>query len=305
MLPTRGLASILIAYTSWGLLPVYWKLLGRVSALEILGHRILWSFVLALVIYSCTKNHQYPLRLLFKRKPLLSLIGTSCLLACNWLLYVWSVNNGHVIDSSLGYFINPLLAVLLGVVVLKEKMHPLQWLSVAVAAIGVLYMTLALRQFPWIALGLAVSFGIYTLLRKISQAPALEALTMEMGILALPSLGLILFLQAQGETAFFSSQPATLLLIGSGLVTLAPLLLFISGARQINLTTAGLLQYLSPTLNFLLGVFVYREDFPVAQQRGFLFIWLALLIFSADQVRRSLRHKKQPLHTAQEKQRLL
>ena len=296
MNPKRGLATVLIAYTSWGLLPIYWKLLGHVSALEILGHRILWSFVLALLIYACTRNHQYPLRLLFRRNTLFSLIGTATLLACNWLLYVWSVNNGHVIDSSLGYFITPLLAVLLGVVVLKEKMHPLQWLSVSIAAVGVLYMTLALRQFPWIALGLAVSFGVYTLLRKISQTPALEALTMEMGLLSLPSLVLIIFLQAQGATWFFTSKPATLLLIGSGLVTLAPLLLFISGARQINLTTAGLLQYLSPTLNFLLGVFVYKEHFPVAQQRGFFFIWLALLIFSIDQVRRSVRHTKQPLH---------
>ncbi len=292
---TRGLAAVLIAYTSWGLLPIYWKLLGAASALEILGHRILWSFVLALLIYTCTSKHRYALRLLFRRKTLFSLAGTSSLLACNWLLYVWSVNNGHVIDSSLGYFINPLLAVLLGVVVLKERMSPLQWLSVAIAAAGVLYMTLALGQIPWIALGLAISFGVYTLLRKISQAPALEALTMEMGILSLPSLALLVFLHGQGDTHFLAADSVTFLLIGSGLVTLAPLLLFISGAHQINLTTAGLLQYLSPTLNFLLGVFVYREDFPVAQQRGFLFIWLALLIFSADQVRRSLLHKKQVL----------
>ncbi len=292
---TRGLAAVLIAYTSWGLLPIYWKLFGHVSALETLCHRIFWSFALALLIYACTRKHQYPLHLLFRRKTLLSLVGTSTLLACNWLLYVWAINSDHVIDTSLGYFITPLLAVLLGVVVLKEKRQPLQWLSTAIAASGVLYMTIALGQFPWIAIGLAASFGIYTLLRKISQAPALEALLMEMGILSVPSLMIIFLLHGQGKALFLASTSTSSLLIGAGLVTLAPLLLYISGAREISLTTVGLLQYISPIINFLLGVFLYKEDFPLAQQRGFVFIWLALLIFSFDQIRRSMQKNRQTL----------
>ncbi|NQS71169.1 MAG: EamA family transporter RarD [Desulfobulbaceae bacterium] len=296
MTPQRGLAAVIMAYVAWGLLPIYWKLLGQVPALEILAHRILWSFVLALILYTSSVSHRYPLRLLFKRKTLLSLVGTSVLIACNWLLYVWSVNNDHVIDSSLGYFITPLLAVLLGVTVLKEKMRAMQWLSVALAAIGVLYMTLALGQFPWIALGLAMSFGIYTLLRKVSQAPALEALMMEMGILSVPSLLVIILLHTHSDAQFLSSSSTTVLLMGTGLATLAPLLLFINGARQISLATAGLVQYLSPTLNFFLGVFLYKEHFPVAQQRGFYFIWLALLLFTFDQFRRSMQNNRQALH---------
>ena len=257
----HGLIAVLLSYCAWGLLPIYWKLLDHVSALEILAHRILWSFVLALLFYRCSTMHSYPLHLLFKRKTLLSLFGTSLLLACNWLLYVWSVNNNHVIDSSLGYFITPLLAVLLGVVVLKEKMQPLQWVSIGLAAAGVLYMTIAIGQFPWIALGLAMSFAVYTLLRKISNAPALEALMVEMGLMSLPCLLIILLLHTKGEAQLSSSMSTAVLLMAAGLVTLVPLLLYISGARQINLITVGLLQYLSPTLNFFLGVFVYQEVF--------------------------------------------
>ena len=175
-------------------------------------------------------------------------------------------------------------------------MRAMQWLSVALAAIGVLYMTLALGQFPWIALGLAMSFGIYTLLRKVSQAPALEALMMEMGILSVPSLLVIILLHTHSDAQFLSSSSTTVLLMGTGLATLAPLLLFINGARQISLATAGLVQYLSPTLNFFLGVFLYKEHFPVAQQRGFYFIWLALLLFTFDQFRRSMQNNRQALH---------
>ncbi|NLZ16351.1 MAG: EamA family transporter RarD [Desulfobulbaceae bacterium] len=295
MSPQRGLIAVFLSYCAWGFLPIYWKLLGHVAAAEILAHRILWSFVLALIFYRCSRTHNYPLRLLFTRKTLLSLFGTSLLLAGNWLLYVWSVNNDHVIDSSLGYFITPLLAVQLGVLVLEEKMQPLQWMSLVLAAVGVLYMALTIGQFPWIALGLAMSFALYTLLRKISNAPALEALMVEMGIMSLPSLLIILLLQTKGEAHFSTSMSTAALLISAGVVTLVPLLLYISGARQISLITVGLLQYLSPTLNFFLGVFVYEEDFPVAQQRGFFLIWLALIIFSIDQIRRTLLNSRQTL----------
>ncbi len=295
MKTSGGLLAVLGAYVAWGILPVYWKLLARVSALEIVGHRIVWSFVLAFFLYLCSGKRQYPLRLLCTWQVLLPLAGSATLLAGNWLLYVWAVNNGHVIDSSLGYFINPLLAVLLGTM-LKERMRPLQWLCVGLAAVGVLHMGIALGQTPWIALGLALSFAIYTLLRKISKTPALEALLVEMGLFSVPALLMLALLHTKGEAEFLASAATSLLLAGAGVVTLAPLLFFINGVRQINLTTAGLLQYLSPTLSFLLGLFLYKENFPLAQQQGFVCIWLALALFSGDQLLRALRAKKAPLH---------
>lgn len=291
-----GLAAVLAAYVAWGLMPVYWKLLVQVSTLEVVCHRIVWSFVLSLLLYGCSgRRSSSPLRLC-SWPVVLPLAGSAALLAGNWLLYIWAVNSGHVIDSSLGYFINPLLAVLLGLT-LKERLRPLQWLCVGMAATGVLHMALALGQVPWIALGLALSFALYTLLRKISKIPALEALVVEMGLLSIPSLILLLVLHGRGEAQFLGTIATTTLLAGAGVVTLGPLLLFISGVRQIDLSTAGLLQYLSPTLSFLLGLFLYKEEFPVAQQQGFVCIWLALALFSGDQLLRSMRAKKAPLHS--------
>lgn len=292
-----GLVAVISAYTLWGLLPIYWKFLASVSAVEIFAHRIIWSFTLTLLLYKAGKRHPFPLSQLFQLTTLLCLSFTAILLGINWLLYIWAVNNGHVIEASLGYFINPLLAVLLGVVILHEKIRKMQILAVLVALVGVLYMSASLKHVPWVALSLAATFSIYTLLRKTSSIPPLDGLLMEMGILTLPSLlALAFFFKGQGEVAFIhGGATITTLLIGAGAVTVVPLLLFISGARAIPLISVGLTQYLAPTINFMLGIFYFHEPFPREEKIGFAFIWVALLLYSVDQIFRLTRGKSQLL----------
>ena len=274
-----GILYALATYILWGLFPIYWKQLHHISAAQLIGHRIIWAFImLMLVIISTRQWGKLRAKL---NAPTLKAHGIAALLlGINWLTYVWAVNNGYIVESSLGYFINPLFSVLLGMIFLKEKLRPAQWIPLGLATVGVLYLTFAYGRLPWIALVLAVTFGFYGLLKKKSSLGSLHGLTLETGIMLLPALGYLLFKIIQGQGVFVQINPTTdLLLIGAGAVTAIPLLLFAKAAQRISLTMIGLMQYIAPTGQFLLGVLLYKEKFTSSQAIGFGIIWFALIIF--------------------------
>ncbi len=279
----RGMLYALGAYLAWGFLPVFWKAVQVATPLEILSHRIVWSFLFLLVILIVLRQWRWLQRVATDRRILLTFALTSLVLSINWLTYIWAVNAGHVVESSLGYFINPLVNVVLGVVVLHERLRWGQWAAVGLAAAGVIYLTLSLGAPPWIALTLAFSFGIYALVRKTASLNSLEGLTLETLFMIIPAVGYLLYLEATGRGTFGHVSPTlTLLLFATGVITAVPLLLFASGARRIPLSLVGLLQYTSPTIQFMLGVFLYREPFSARKLVGFVLIWLALLIYSGE-----------------------
>lgn len=279
----KGMISAASAYMLWGLLPLYWKALQHVPALEILAHRIAWALVVVLLLLAYQRRWSWFGRVLGSRRIVLTFLTTSTLITINWFVYIWAVNAGHIVETSLGYFINPLVSVLLGVLFLKERLRIGQGVAIALALCGVLYLTFTYGSVPWIALSLAGSFGLYGLLRKTATLNSLEGLTLETLMLFVPALGYLLFIEVAGRGAFGHADLLTsLLLAGAGIVTALPLLLFAAGARQITLTTLGLLQYIAPTLQFLLGVLVYDEAFNRTRLVGFCLIWLALAVYSVE-----------------------
>jgi len=276
----RGIWYAIGAYCAWGLFPIYWKWLHEVPALQLIAHRIAWSFVLLTIILFVTRQWKAFRSAAFSRRVILIYLASAIFLSINWLTYVWAVNSGFIVESSLGYFINPLLSVLMGVIFLREHLRPLQWLPIGLAAIGVVYVAVSYGQFPWIALTLAFSFGIYGLVKKTAPLGSLYGLTLETGILFIPAVGLLVYLQTVGQGAFLNSNPVTdLLLVGAGLVTTIPLLLFASAAQLIPLSMVGVLQYITPTAQFLLGVLLYHEPFNRSHLIGFSIVWTALIIF--------------------------
>ncbi len=281
----RGILYGIAAYTIWGFLPLYWKALLEVPAGEILANRIVWSFVFVLLLLSLQRKWSWLKPALKQRRVLLTFTATALLLGINWFVYIWAVNAGFVIETSLGYFINPLVNVLLGVLFLKEKLRKWQVAALALAVAGVLYLTISYGAFPWIALTLAFTFAFYGLLRKTAPLPATEGLTLETAVLALPAAAVMLYLYQSGAGSFAQGDPrTTLLLIGVGVITAVPLLLFSVAARRITLTNLGLLQYIAPTFQFLLGIFVFNEAFGPQQLLGFSLIWTALLIYSFESI---------------------
>ena len=278
----KGIWYAVGAYVFWGLFPVYWKILGHVPALQLLGHRIIWSFLLltgVLLLLRQGKKFQAALN----RRVLLIYSIAAVLIGINWLTYVWAIGAGFIVEASLGYFINPLLSVLMGVIFLRERVRTLQWIPIGLAAAGVLYLTFAYGALPWIALTLAFSFGLYGLVKKTAPLGSFHGLTLETGILFLPALGFLLYSEFSGRGAFLHSAPLTnLMLFGAGAVTVIPLLLFASAARRIPLTTMGVLQYMNPTMQFLLGVLVYREPFNQHRLVGFAIVWAALILYGAE-----------------------
>ena len=271
------------AYVIWGVLPIYWKAMASVSPQEILVHRILWSLVVCLILLAALKNWQWLRDGL--RHPAVFRVSmvTAVLLAVNWLTYIWATNNDHIVEASLGYFITPLVNVLLGIVILHERLRVGQLAAILVATLGVIYLIVNAGGLLWISFALALSFGIYGLLRKTSKLGSLEGLSIEMMILTLPAAAFLLFLAGQGQSAFATqSWSVTLLLALTGVVTAGPLLLFAAGARLVPLTTLGVLQYLAPTLQFLIGVLIYGEAFSHTRLIGFGIIWIALAIYTAE-----------------------
>ena len=284
-LMNRGTLAAAGAYCFWGVLPLYWRLLGSVPALEILAHRVVWALLLVVVLLAQQRRWHWLLRAGRSPRIMLTFCATAGLLAANWLIYLWAVQAGQVVEASLGYFINPLLNVVLGVIVLHERLRRGQLLAVLLAAGGVLAFAWAHGAPPWIALSLALTFGAYGLLRKLAALGSLEGLALEMLLAAGPALAYLLWLQASGTAAFGGATLAQdLLLAGCGLVTAVPLLLFASGARRVSLVTLGLLQYTAPTLQFLLGVFVFGEKQSPQRLAAFGLIWLALLLYSAEAI---------------------
>jgi chloramphenicol-sensitive protein RarD len=284
-----GVLSGLSAYALWGLFPLYFPLLEPAGGLEIVAHRVLWSVVFVGLLLTVRRNWSQVRALLFDPRRLLVLAGAALLIAVNWLVFVYGVNSGQVVETSLGYFINPLVSVLLGVVIFSERLRPLQWCAVGIATVAVAVLTVDYGHPPWIALALAASFGLYGVMKKLVRVEAAPGLFVETLIVAVPAAVVLGVLHAHGEGTFGNAGTANaLLLMSSGIATAIPLLLFAAAARRIPLSTVGLLQYLTPLMQLAIGVFVYDEPMPPARLAGFVIVWVALAVFTAD----SLRHAR-------------
>ena len=282
-----GLLFGVSAYVLWGAFPLYWPLLEPANPLEIVSHRAVWTLVFCFIVLAATKALKSTLLTLRRPKIAAKLFLTSLLISINWLVYIWATNNGHVVEASLGYYINPLIIIGFGVILLKEKMRRLQWAAVTIASIGVLVLTIDYGRLPWVALTLAISWGSYGLIKKQLGLGALEGLAIETFISAFFYLGYLIYIGNQGTGQFGNSWGLTLLLMSAGAVTAIPLLLFNGSATRLPFTTIGLLQYITPTLQFSVGVWIRHEDMPTARWIGFIIIWVSLTTLAFDLVKSS------------------
>jgi chloramphenicol-sensitive protein RarD len=278
-----GILSAALAFIAWGLFPLYFHAISEVPPVQILAHRMLWSLLFLLIVLAVRRQWSW-LNLVRQPRVLVSFIASAILLSANWLVYIWSVNNGHVIEASLGYFINPLVNIMFGYLLLKERLRRGQWAAIAVAALGVAWLTWQAGTVPWISLVLAATFGAYGLMRKTAALGALEGLSFETMVLFPVAAAYIGWLTLHGDNAFIntSSDATRLLLVAAGPVTAIPLLLFAAGARQIPLSVLGLLQYVTPTLQFLLGVWLFHEALTPERLVGFMLIWGALALYAGE-----------------------
>ncbi len=281
----KGMLYAIAAYGMWGLFPLYWKLLQHVPALEILSHRVTWSLGFVLLLLLLRRRWNWLKTAVRTPRTVLLFFTSATLLSINWFVYIWGVNAGFIVETSLGYFINPLVSVLMGVFFLSEQLRRWQWLAIALAAAGVVYLTIHYGALPWISLTLATSFALYGLIRKTAPLGSLEGLTLETALMFLPALGYLIYLEVLGTAAFGHVDGLTTVLLGfAGVATAVPLLCFAAGARLIKLATIGILQYIAPTLQFLIGVFIYDEPFTLDRLIGFSLIWLALIIYSGENI---------------------
>lgn len=279
----NGLYLAAAAYTLWGAFPIYFKQLAGIRADEILAHRIVWSVAFLAGVLLVLKRWAWIREALTSRKVLLAFAASALLLSLNWLIYIWAVNANHVVDASLGYFITPLVSILLGQWVFKEKLRALQWAAVAIALVGVLWLTWDAGTLPWIGLSLAVTFGLYGLLRKVAPLGALEGLSLETAMLLPLALAWIAWLGTQQPGALSTSPTVTAMwLIASGPITAIPLLLFAAGARRISMANLGFLQYIAPSLQFAAGTLLYNERMTGGRLTGFIIIWVALAVYTVE-----------------------
>ncbi len=279
----QGVACALLAYLLWGILPVYWKCLQSLDTLEILAHRIVWSVAFLALLLTLRREWPAFRRAVTTPATLRRYSLAAILLALNWGLYIYCVNHDRIVEASLGYYINPLVSVLLGTLVLQERLRRTQWIAVALAAAGVLQLTLQQGNLPWTSLTLALTFGLYGLTKKLSPLHAVPGLALETAVLLTPALASLGWFQLHHQAAFGHASLSThLLLLLAGIVTSLPLLLFAHAAQRVPLSTLGLLQYLAPTCSLLLGVLAYQEPFPPARALGFALIWIALALFSLE-----------------------
>jgi len=279
-------AAGLGAYGLWGLSPLYFPLLEPAGGLEIVAHRVAWSLLFVGLLLTVRRNWGQVRAAVRRPRALLVLALAAVFIAVNWLVYVYAVNSGHVVEASLGYFINPLVSVVLGVFVFRERLRRLQWVAVGIAVVAVAVLTADYGQPPWIALTLAVTFGLYGLLKKLVRVEAAPGLFLETAVVVVPALVVIGVLEQRGDAAFgHVGVGHTLLLVGSGIATAVPLLLFAAAARRVPLSTVGLLQYVTPLMQLGIGVFVYSEPMPPARLVGFAIVWLALAVFTVDSLR--------------------
>ncbi|MFJ8068104.1 EamA family transporter RarD [Peribacillus sp. NPDC096447] len=280
----EGAIYAALSYMMWGVVPIYWKFLQGVGAIEILAQRVLWSFVFMLVLLMFMKKWQsflvYVKNIMGNPKLFAALLTASLLVTANWGVFIWAVNSGRILDTSLGYYINPLVSVLLGVIVLKEKLSGAQIISFLLAGIGVLILGIHFGTIPWISLVLAMTFGLYGLAKKMIKAEAAIGLTLETMMVTPLALGYLIYLMNRSEMQFFTEGSTSLLLVGGGIVTALPLLYFAKGAEKIPLSMLGIFQYIAPTLSLLIGVFIYHESFTKAHLLAFLFIWSALAVYT-------------------------
>jgi chloramphenicol-sensitive protein RarD len=281
-----GLWYGVAAYSLWGLLTLYWRLFPNVPAIQVLGHRIVWSFVVLVAITAASWRQRHAALQSVTPRVIGLYALAAVLIGVNWFLYVYSVNNGFIVESSLGYFITPLVNVLMGVVVFRERLRQMQWVAVAFAFAGVVWLTLAYGTLPWIGLALAGSFGSYGLVKKQAPLPSLEGLAVETAVLLVPAALYLMALHRNGTGAFLHLGATTdLLVVAGGIVTVIPLLLFATAVRRIPLSVVGILQYIAPTIQFLLGVFAFQEPFTRTQLSGFGLVWIGLAVFTLDSMR--------------------
>ncbi len=266
---------------------MYWPLLEPANPLEIVSHRAVWTLVFCIIVLAVTHALKSTLATFKRPKVAIKLFLASILISINWLVYIWATNNGHVVEASLGYYINPLIIVAFGVILLKEKMRQLQWVAVSIATVGVIILTVDYGRLPWVALGLALSWGTYGLVKKQLGLGALEGLAIETMIAFIPYCGYLLFIGSKGEGQFGNEIGLTALLISAGVATAIPLLLFNGSTTRLPYSTIGLLQYITPTIQFSIGVWVNHEAMPTARWVGFIFIWLALITLAGDLLKSS------------------
>ena len=271
----------------WGLFPLYWPLLEPANPLEIVSHRAVWTLVFCLIVLALSKQIRTTLAVMKNPKTMAALLLSTILVSINWITYIWAVNHGHVVEAALGYYINPLIIIAFGVILLREKMRPLQWLAVGIAAVGVLVLTIDYGRLPWVAISLALSWGSYGLVKKKLNLGALEGLAIETLISFIPYVGYLIFLGNQGTGQFGHDPLLTILLISAGAITAIPLLLFNGSTTRLPYSTIGLLQYITPTIQFSIGVWLRHEDMPTARWIGFIVIWFALAALATDLVRSS------------------
>jgi len=262
--------------------PLYWPLLEPANPLEIVSHRAVWTLIFCLIVLAITHALKSTLATFRRPKVAAKLFLASVLISINWLIYIWATNNDHVVEASLGYYINPLIIIAFGVVLLKEKMRRLQWVAVSIASVGVIILTVDYGRLPWVALGLALSWGTYGLVKKQLGLGALEGLAIETMIAFIPYCGYLVFIGSKGEGQFGNGAGLTILLISAGAVTAIPLLLFNGSTTRLPYSTIGLMQYITPTIQFSIGVWVNNEAMPTARWVGFIFIWLALITLATD-----------------------
>ena len=280
-----GLLYGISAYVLWGTFPLYWPLLEPASPLEIVSHRAAWTSVFCILVLAYQKQLRHMFALMATKRVFLRLTAASALISVNWLVYIWATNNGHVVEAALGYYINPLIIIAFGVLLLKERMHRLQWFAVGLGFIGVVVLTFDYGRLPWIALALAISWGSYGLIKKQLNLGAVEGLAIETLISFIPYAGYLFYLGSKGQGQWGHHLGLTLLLTGAGAVTAIPLLLFNGSATRLPYSTIGLLQYITPTLQFSIGVWVRHEAMPAARWIGFVIIWGALAALATDLVR--------------------
>jgi chloramphenicol-sensitive protein RarD len=279
----RGAYYAMGAYGLWGLLPLYWKWLNHVPVFQLLSHRVVWSFFFMIVVILVSRQQQTFWKAITNMRVLRVYLMTALLVGVNWLIYVWAVQHGFVVETSLGYFINPLISVLMGVIFLRERLRIGQWAPISIATLGVLYLTFTYGSLPWISLSLAITWATYGLVKKLAPLSSLYGLTVETGILLLPAFFYLLASEVSRQGVFLHGVPLSdLLLVGTGIATTAPLFLFALAVVRIPLSLVGILQYIAPTIQFLLGVFVFKEGFSRSQFIGFSLVWLALILFAVE-----------------------
>lgn len=286
----KGLIFGLVAYGLWGLFPLYWPLLKPAGPIEILAHRMAWSLIIVLVLLAARRNWSWIGRLRHSPGKALLLLAAATVITVNWGTYIAAVNRGHVVETSLGYFINPLVTVVFGVLILRERLRPMQWAAVGIGTAAIAELVVGYGHVPWIALILAFSFGSYGLFKKLAGIPAVESMAVESAFQFLPALGYLAFLQSQGTAAFGHVRwPVTVLLACCGLVTIIPLICFAAAANRLPLSTMGLLQFLAPILQLAVGVLVTHEAVPGSEWIGFSIVWIALALLTYDSLRQVRR----------------